>query len=98
MSQPDSLHGRLLRYSKRICIAVALFLGVVYGFIGLGLPKLIQWQLPEQIKKSSGHVLTCETPAINPFKLTLSVSNCALSTPQGEQLVAFEHLSVNCGK
>ena len=72
-----------------------LVLVFFYLFAWAGLPRLVHWQAEKQVLERSGHVLTMEQPEINPFKLTVRIPKLNLTTPQGEQLVAFDHLFVD---
>ena len=77
-------------------LLIPLFIIVFfYIFAWAGLPRLVHWQAEKQVLERSGHVLAMELPEFNPFALTLRIPKLSLTTPEGEQLVAFEHLFVN---
>ena len=77
-------------------VLIPLFIIVfVYLFAWLALPRLVHWQAEKQVLERSAHVLNMELPEINPFKLTVRIPKLNLSTPEGEQLVSFEHLFVD---
>lgn len=82
----------LRRKALLIPIAIVLFF---YLFTWAGLPRLVHWQAEKQVLERSGHVLQMELPKLNPFKLTLRIPKLSLATPEGEQLVAFDHLFVD---
>lgn len=77
-------------------LLIPLFIIVFfYVFAWAGLPRLIHWQAEKQVLERSGHVLKMELPEVNPFKLTVRIPKLNLATPEGEQLVSFEHLFVD---
>jgi len=77
-------------------LLIPLFIIVfVYLFTWAGLPRLVHWQAEKQVFERSGHVLKMELPEVNPFKLTARIPKLSLATPEGEQLVAFDHLFVD---
>ena len=80
--------------SKALLIPLFTIIAI-YLFAWAGLPRLVHWQAEKQVLERSGHVLTMELPEFNPFALTLRIPKLSLTTPEGEQLVAFEHLFVN---
>lgn len=80
--------------SKALLIPLAV-ITFIYLFAWAGLPRLVHWQAEKQVLERSGHVLAMELPEFNPFALTLRIPKLSLTTPEGEQLVAFEHLFVN---
>lgn len=80
--------------SKALLIPLAV-ITFIYLFAWAGLPRLVHWQAEKQVLERSGHVLAMELPEFNPFALTLRIPKLSLATPEGEQLVAFEHLFVN---
>lgn len=77
-------------------LLIPLFIIVFfYVFAWAGLPRLVHWQAEKQVLERSGHVLKMDLPELNPFKLTLRIPKLNLTTPEGEQLVAFDHLFVD---
>jgi len=77
-------------------VLIPLFIIVFfYLFAWAGLPRLVHWQAEKQVLERSGHVLNMGLPEINPFKLTVRIPKLNLATPEGEQLVSFEHLFVD---
>jgi hypothetical protein len=80
--------------SKAVLIPLALIV-FFYVFAWAGLPRLVHWQAEKQVLERSGHVLTMGLPAVNPFTLTVRIPNLNLATPEGEQLLAFDHLFVD---
>jgi hypothetical protein len=77
-------------------VLIPLFVVVFfYLFAWAGLPRLVHWQAEKQVLERSGHVLNMGLPEINPFKLTVRIPKLNLATPEGEQLVSFEHLFVD---
>ncbi|WP_334118965.1 DUF748 domain-containing protein [Limnobacter sp.] len=80
--------------SKAVLIPLALIV-FFYVFAWAGLPRLVHWQAEKQVLERSGHVLTMDLPAVNPFTLTVRIPNLNLATPEGEQLVSFDHLFVD---
>ncbi|WP_138516278.1 DUF748 domain-containing protein [Limnobacter alexandrii] len=77
-------------------VLIPLFVIVFfYLFAWAGLPRLVHWQAEKQVLERSGHVLNMDLPEINPFKLTVRIPKLNLATPEGEQLVSFEHLFVD---
>lgn len=77
-------------------LLIPLFIIVFfYVFAWAGLPRLVHWQAEKQVLERSGHVLKMDLPELNPFKLTLRIPKLNLSTPEGAQLVAFDHLFVD---
>jgi len=77
-------------------VLIPLFILVfVYLFAWAGLPRLVHWQAEKQVLERSGHVLKMDLPEVNPFKLTVRIPKLSLTTPEGEQLVAFDHLFVD---
>lgn len=80
--------------SKAVLIPLALIL-FFYVFAWAGLPRLVHWQAGKQVLERSGHVLTMDLPAVNPFTLTVRIPKLKLATPEGEQLVSFDHLFVD---
>jgi outer membrane protein OmpA-like peptidoglycan-associated protein len=83
----------LLRYKT---VFISLFiLTLFYLFAWAGLPRVLLWQAEKQVQERSGHALNMDLPEINPFKLTLRIPNLRLSSPKGEQIVAFDELFVD---
>lgn len=80
--------------SKALLIPLAIVV-LFYLFAWAGLPRLAHWQAEKQVLERSGHVLKMELPEVNPFKLTVRIPKLSLATPEGEQLVAFDHLFVD---
>lgn len=77
-------------------VLIPLFILVfVYLFAWAGLPRLVHWQAEKQVLERSGHVLKMDLPEVNPFKLTVRIPKLSLTTPEGEQLVAFDQLFVD---
>ena len=77
-------------------VLIPLFILVfVYLFAWAGLPRLVHWQAEKQVLERSGHVLKMDLPEVNPFKLTVRIPKLSLTTPEGERLVAFDHLFVD---
>ncbi|PQJ24316.1 hypothetical protein BSZ31_04375 [Limnobacter sp. SAORIC-690] len=77
-------------------VLIPLFILVfIYLFAWAGLPRLVHWQAEKQVLERSGHVLKMDLPEVNPFKLTVRIPKLSLATPEGEQLVAFDHLFVD---
>ncbi|MEW6204571.1 MAG: DUF748 domain-containing protein [Pseudomonadota bacterium] len=77
-------------------VLIPLFVIVFfYLFAWAGLPRLVHWQAEKQVLERSGHVLNMDLPEVNPFKLTVRIPKLNLATPEGEQLVSFEHLFVD---
>ncbi len=77
-------------------VLIPLFVLVfIYLFAWAGLPRLVHWQTEKQVLERSGHVLKMDLPEVNPFKLTVRIPKLSLTTPEGEQLVAFDHLFVD---
>lgn len=77
-------------------LLIPLFIIVfIYLFAWAGLPRLVHWQAEKQVLERSGHVLKMDLPEVNPFKLTLRIPKLSLTTPGGEQLVAFDQLFVD---
>lgn len=77
-------------------LLIPLFIIVfLYAFAWAGLPRLVHWQAEKQVLERSGHVLKMDLPELNPFKLTLRIPKLNLTTPEGEPLVAFDHLFVD---
>lgn len=85
--------AQILR-SKALLIPLAIVV-FFYLFAWAGLPRLVHWQAEKQVLERSGHVLNMDLPEINPFKLTVRIPKLNLATPEGEQLVSFEHLFVD---
>lgn len=79
----------------KIVVYVLATLAGIAAFTGLVLPSILTWQVPVQIKNKSDHVLLLGKPAINPFLLRVSFPESSLSKPAGEQLVAFDALTVD---
>jgi len=80
--------------SKAVLIPLVIIV-LFYVFAWAGLPRLVHWQAEKQVLERSGHVLKMDLPELNPFKLTLRIPKLNLATPEGEQLVSFEHLFVD---
>ena len=77
-------------------LLIPLFIIVFfYIFAWAGLPRLVHWQAEKQVLERSGHVLKMDLPELNPFKLTLRIPKLNLTTPEGEQMVAFDQLFVD---
>lgn len=70
-------------------------IAVFYLFAWAGLPRLVHWQAEKQVFERSGHVLKMEQPQLNPFTLTAQIPKLSLTTPSGEQLLAFDELFVD---
>jgi hypothetical protein len=80
---------------KTVAIAVAALLLVYLLFGWLALPPLLQSQAEKFVAEKTGHRLTMDKPAFNPFNLSLRLANLRLAEPDGKPLLAFKELLVD---
>lgn len=96
MSTVQPIKMKIANILRTKVVLIPLFILVfIYLFAWAGLPRLVHWQAEKQVLERSGHVLKMDLPEVNPFKLTVRIPKLSLATPEGEQLVAFDHLFVD---
>ena len=77
-------------------IGVPLGLIVIHAAAGfLLLPYLIKQQLINQFDKQFGRQLTIENVRVNPYALTLTITNFSLNDPDGKQFLSFDEFYGN---
>ena len=77
-------------------IGVPLGLIVVHAAAGfLLLPYLIKQQLIDQFDKRFGRDLAIENVRVNPYALTLTITNFSLSDPDGKVFLSFDEFYGN---
>ncbi len=71
-------------------LALALLL-----FCYFALPGILQTQAEQYVLEKTGHHLAMDKPAINPFRISLRLSNVRLAEPDGKPLLSFRNLLVD---
>lgn len=98
MSEPHTeQHAKPVKKPKflKIFAGILGFIVFLLAFAWLALPSIIASQAPKFVLEKSGHVLAFDKPQINPLALSVHLPKLTLTTPEGEQLAAFEHLFVD---
>ncbi|HTY04428.1 MAG TPA: DUF748 domain-containing protein, partial [Rhodocyclaceae bacterium] len=80
---------------KTVVIALAALYLVYLLLASLALPPLLQSQAEKFVAERTGHRLTMDKPAFNPFTLALRLSNLRLEEPDGKPLLVFKELLVD---
>jgi uncharacterized protein involved in outer membrane biogenesis len=84
-----------LRRIRHILLAFAGLYVAWLLFAWLALPPLLQSQSEKYVLARSGHHLTMDKPAFNPFLLRLHLRNLKLTEPDGRPLLSFRDLIVD---
>jgi hypothetical protein len=90
-----SLIAAFLRRIRYIFVAVAGLYAAWLLFAWLALPPILQSQAEKFVLARSGHHLTMDRPAFNPFLLRLHLRNVKLTEPDGAHLLSFRNLIVD---
>jgi hypothetical protein len=64
-------------------------------FCYFALPGILQTQAEKYVLEKTGHHLAMDKPGINPFKISLHLSNVRLAEPDGKPLLSFRDLVVD---
>jgi len=80
-----------------ITTITTFFLIVLYGLGGfIGIPYLLTHVVPQKVSLATqGGKLSLDSASFNPFTFALTLDNCAFKTPQKEDFVHFDHLTMN---
>jgi len=81
----------IARWRQRLALAVTGFLCVLL-LLWLALPTVLQSQSQRWLNAKTGHHLKLEQVNFNPLTLRLTLQQLELLTPQGQRLLAFDHL------
>jgi hypothetical protein len=76
-----------------IAVVAAILCYLLFGW--LAVPPLVQSQAEKFVAEKTGHRLTMDKPAFNPFNLSLRLANLRLEEPDGKPLLAFKELLVD---
>lgn len=88
---PPAPRRRLGRWLLAVAVLVALLLLAAW----LALPRILQSQAKAFVSEKTGHTLSMDLPAFNPFSLRLHVPAIALARPDGAPLLACDALTVD---
>lgn len=88
------MKSSLPAYKKIALVLVGLIVAVLL-FLWQALPRILQSQAESFIAERTGHRLTLERPAFNPFQLALRLGKLELAAPDGKPLLAFDALLVD---
>jgi hypothetical protein len=79
------------RWLKRVGLALGVY--AIVGF--LILPAIIKWQLRKQLPALTHRAARVDAVRVNPFALSLTIRDLALTEPDGSTFASFSNLYVN---
>ena len=79
----------------RWLLAIVALVGLMLLAAWLALPRIIQSQARAFVSEKTGHTLSMDLPAFNPFSLRLHLPAIALARADGEPLLACDALTID---
>ena len=84
-----------LSLPMKLALAGTGLLGALLLFLWLALPRIIHSQAEKFVAEKTGHRLSMDRPAFNPFTLSLRLAKLRLATPDDQPLLSFDNLLVD---